>query len=93
VPSATDAGVPGIEALLWFGLMAPARTPQAIVIKLNQEIRESFGRADTKDALLKLDADEETAKLLIELGVSKFVPATPKDYEGNEKLLKAYLGY
>jgi len=36
---------------------------------------------------------EQTAKLLIELGVSKFVPATPKDYEGNEKLLKAYLGY
>jgi len=50
-------------------------------------------RQKVKDALLKLDADEETAKLLIELGVSKFVPATPKDYEGNEKLLKAYLGY
>ena len=50
-------------------------------------------RQKVRDALLKLDADEETAKLLIELGVSKFVPATPKDYEGNEKLLKAYIGY
>jgi len=50
-------------------------------------------RQKVKDALLKLDTDEQTAKLLIELGVSKFVPATPKDYEGNEKLLKAYLGY
>ena len=46
-----------------------------------------------REALLKLDADEETAKLLIELGVSKFVPAAAKDYAGNEKLLKSYLGY
>jgi len=46
-----------------------------------------------KDALLKLDTDEATAKVLIELGVSKFVPATAKDYTGAEKLLKTYLGY
>jgi ABC-type phosphate/phosphonate transport system substrate-binding protein len=46
-----------------------------------------------KDALIKLDTDEETAKVLIELGVGKFVPATAKDYSGSEKLLKSYLGY
>ena len=46
-----------------------------------------------RDALLKLDTDEVTAKVLIELGVSKFVGATAKDYAGNEKLLKSYLGY
>jgi hypothetical protein len=54
--------------------------------------RKRCGRR-SRTRLLKLDTDEQTAKLLIELGVSKFVPATPKDYEGNEKLLKAYLGY
>ena len=46
-----------------------------------------------KDALLKLDTDEAAAKVLIEVGVSKFVPATAKDYAGSEKLLKSYLGY
>jgi len=50
-------------------------------------------RQKVKDALLKLDSDEQTAKLLIELGVSKFVPAAAKDYEGNEALLKSYQGY
>jgi ABC-type phosphate/phosphonate transport system substrate-binding protein len=50
-------------------------------------------RQKVKDALLKLDTDEETAKVLIELGVSKFVPAAAKDYSGGEKLLKTYLGY
>jgi hypothetical protein len=46
-----------------------------------------------REALLKLDTDEVTAKVLIELGVSKFVGATAKDYAGGEKLLKTYLGY
>lgn len=50
-------------------------------------------RQKVRDALLKLDTDEETAKVLIELGVSKFVAASPKDYTNAEKLLKTYLGY
>ncbi|HZN26735.1 MAG TPA: tripartite tricarboxylate transporter substrate binding protein [Burkholderiales bacterium] len=56
VPSAAEAGVPKLDALLWFGLMAPAKTPQSIVMKLNREITESFNQPDTKEALLKLGA-------------------------------------
>ncbi len=56
IPSATEAGVPGLDALLWFGIMAPAKTPQSIVMKLNKEINDSFNRPDTKEALLKLGA-------------------------------------
>jgi tripartite-type tricarboxylate transporter receptor subunit TctC len=56
IPSATEAGFPGLDALLWFGIMAPAKTPQAIVMKLNREINDSFSRQDVKDALLKLGA-------------------------------------
>lgn len=44
-----------------------------------------------RDALLKLDADKDNAKLLFELGVTKFVPATAKDYTGNEQILKSYV--
>lgn len=56
IPSAVEAGVPGIEALLWFGIFAPARTPQAIVMKLNREINETLNRPDVKESLLKLGA-------------------------------------
>jgi tripartite-type tricarboxylate transporter receptor subunit TctC len=56
VPSATEAGVPGLDALLWFGIMAPAKTPQPIIMKLNKEINDSFNRPDVKEALLKLGA-------------------------------------
>jgi ABC-type phosphate/phosphonate transport system substrate-binding protein len=43
-----------------------------------------------RDALLKLDASEDTAKLLFELGVTKFVPAVAKDYAGTEQILASY---
>ena len=56
VPSAAEVGVPKLDALLWFGLMAPAKTPQPIVAKLNKEINESFSQPDVKEALLKLGA-------------------------------------
>jgi tripartite-type tricarboxylate transporter receptor subunit TctC len=56
IPSAKEAGVPGLDALLWFGLMAPAKTPQPIVAKLNGTIRESFNQPETKETLLKLGA-------------------------------------
>lgn len=38
VPSISESGVPGYEAELWFGVIAPAGTPDAIVDKLNKEI-------------------------------------------------------
>jgi hypothetical protein len=50
-------------------------------------------RQKVRDALLKLDDDQETVTVLIELGLTKFVAASEKDYAGNEKLLKNYLGY
>src|SRR5688500_13941774 len=56
VPSAKEAGVPGLDALLWFGIMAPAKTPQPIVMRLNREISDSFNQPDTREALLKLGA-------------------------------------
>ena len=48
--------VPCFENAGWFGLMAPAKTPQAIVMKLNKEINDSFHQPDVKEALLKLGA-------------------------------------
>ena len=35
-----EAGVPGFEATSWFGLLAPAGTPQAIIAKLHREAVE-----------------------------------------------------
>jgi tripartite-type tricarboxylate transporter receptor subunit TctC len=57
VPSATEAGVPGMEALLWFGLFAPANTPQPVLLKINQAVGEILRQPDVHDALLKQGAE------------------------------------
>ena len=50
VPTVAEAGVPGYEATIWLGLMAPAGTPKAIVDKLNAEVRKTIARAEVKAA-------------------------------------------
>src|SRR3954452_314971 len=50
VPTIAEAGVPGYDATIWLGIMAPAGTPQAIVDKLNAEINKAITRPDVKEA-------------------------------------------
>ena len=38
LPTVAESGVPGFEAMTWYGYMAPAKTPRAVVNKLQQEI-------------------------------------------------------
>jgi len=53
IPSAAEAGIPGMEAKLWFGLFAPARTPKAIVAKLNAEVGGILRSPETQETFLK----------------------------------------
>jgi tripartite-type tricarboxylate transporter receptor subunit TctC len=56
VPTVAEAGVPGYEATIWIGVMAPAGTPKEIVEKLNAEINKVINRADVKEAWAKQGA-------------------------------------
>lgn len=38
VPTIAEAGVPGYQAVLWFGMLAPAKTPRPIIERLNKEV-------------------------------------------------------
>jgi tripartite-type tricarboxylate transporter receptor subunit TctC len=48
VPTLSEAGVPGYEATIWLGLMAPRGTPKAVVDKLNEAVSKIAGQADVK---------------------------------------------
>jgi tripartite-type tricarboxylate transporter receptor subunit TctC len=56
VPTMAEAGVPGYEATIWLGVMAPAKTPKPIIDKLNAEIIKIMNRPDVKENWAKQGA-------------------------------------
>jgi tripartite-type tricarboxylate transporter receptor subunit TctC len=62
VPTIAEAGVPGYEARVWIGLLAPAGTPNEIVGKLNGEIGKLMHTDDVKKLLLPtgMEPDPDT---------------------------------
>jgi tripartite-type tricarboxylate transporter receptor subunit TctC len=57
LPTVTEAGVPGYEAASWYGVLAPAHTPRAIVQKLNGEIVRIAQSPDVRERLAADGAD------------------------------------
>ena len=55
-PTVSEAGVPGYDAVIWLGIMAPAGTPRPIVDRLNAEITRATGAGEMKDAWAKQGA-------------------------------------
>jgi tripartite-type tricarboxylate transporter receptor subunit TctC len=66
VPTLSEAGVPGYEATIWLGVVAPKGTPAAIVARLNAEI----GRITANPEVRKGWAAQGTAPLT--MGVDEF---------------------
>src|SRR5262245_59741355 len=56
VPTAMETGFPEFNVGAWFGLVAPAVTPDAIVARLNTATREMLGGAAARERLLALGA-------------------------------------
>jgi tripartite-type tricarboxylate transporter receptor subunit TctC len=66
VPTATEAGLPGFEAVLYYGIAAPAGTPKPIVDRINKEMRAII-------------ASDEISKRIVADGGDP-APATPEEY-------------
>ena len=52
VPTVAESGVPGFEAVSWFGIWAPAGTPRDVVLKINADIGKVFADPDFRDKFL-----------------------------------------
>ena len=50
VPTIAEAGVPGYENSIWNGIAAPAKTPAAVIDRLNREFNEILKTADVREA-------------------------------------------
>jgi len=50
VPTVSEAGVPGYEAVIWRGFMAPKGTPPAVIERLNREITKAANSPEMREA-------------------------------------------
>ena len=57
VPTMADSGVPGFEAVGWFGVVVPAATPKDVVAKLNSELVRVLATPDIKERITTLGAE------------------------------------
>ena len=70
IPTVAESGVPGYSAGLWYGLLAPAKTPKEIVQRLSLEIGRILKLPDVREKFLSQGIDprgstpEEFARLI-----------------------------
>lgn len=57
VPTVAEQGVPGFEVMAWFGVLAPAHTPQPVVDRLSSEILQIMARPHVIEKMRSLGAD------------------------------------
>jgi tripartite-type tricarboxylate transporter receptor subunit TctC len=57
VPAIAEAGVPGYEATAWNAVAAPARTPQAVIERLNREVRAAVAHPELRKRFVELGVE------------------------------------
>ncbi len=81
VPTVGEA-LPGYEVLTWYGVFAPAKTPQSIIEKLNQTLAKIFATAETRERLAALGAEPTT------MAPDRFAAAVRKELVKWAKVIK-----
>jgi tripartite-type tricarboxylate transporter receptor subunit TctC len=51
VPTIAEAGVPGYEAITWFGMLAPAKTPKAVLTKVSDAFQKVVASSELRSLL------------------------------------------
>ena len=73
LPTLIEAGVPGYEATIWFGLLAPAGTPAAIVSRLSQAIGIALAQPRVREQFTTLDITPSTPEAFAAL-IAREIP-------------------
>jgi tripartite-type tricarboxylate transporter receptor subunit TctC len=82
VPTIAEAGVPTYEALNWWGIVAPAGTPQAVIDKLHREITEVQNSEEVKKQFATEGAD------IVQMGAREFGSFMESEMKKWERVVK-----
>jgi tripartite-type tricarboxylate transporter receptor subunit TctC len=83
LPTLSEAGYPGLEALQWVGMLAPAKTPKEIIARLNTALRKILARPDVASKFEALSvtpasSSPEEFQALIETEVKQWIDVAQK---------------
>ena len=78
VGTVAEQGYPGFETSQWYGLLAPAKTPSAVLAKLSEEVGKALRAADVK---AKFDADGAGGGSGVASEFAAFIKAEQKRWE------------
>lgn len=82
VPTIAEAGVPGYDVTNWWGILAPAGTPTAVVDKLNRELKALLASEEVKNLFLKEGAEVDY------MGPAEFGPFIAREITKWGKVVK-----
>ena len=82
VPTSAEAGLPGYEVASWFGVLAPAKTPPAVIEKLSSEIKKIVESDDFRQKI------EEQGGVAAYKNPTEFQALIDKEYEYWGKVIK-----
>ncbi|TMQ47645.1 MAG: tripartite tricarboxylate transporter substrate binding protein [Candidatus Eisenbacteria bacterium] len=80
LPTVQESGLPGFDATLWFGILAPAKTPAAIVARLSGDIGRVLAQAELRERFNTVDVTPSTPEEFAEL-IRREIPRWRKVFE------------
>ncbi len=83
VPTLAESGFPGLEALQWVGMLAPAKTPKDVIAKLNGALQKILSRPDvaekfTAQGVTAASSSPEEFQTLIETEVKQWLEVSQR---------------
>ncbi|MCW5605045.1 MAG: tripartite tricarboxylate transporter substrate binding protein, partial [Burkholderiales bacterium] len=82
LPTIAESGVPGFEAVNWFGMFAPAKTPRAIVNRVNSAVVDTIKSPEMQARFVALGADP------VGSSVEEFTAYVRRDMEKYARIVK-----
>ena len=88
VPTFAESGMPGMQAASWYGLMAPAGTPQEVIDLLNEAVNEALQQPEVR---ARVEQDGAAAPALSPKEFGELIEAHTRTWEGVIKPLNITL--